>query len=208
MFDDRADAGRRLAEALRPRLAPGDMALGVPRGGVVVAAEVACVCGCELDVVVVHKIGAPGNPEYAVGAVDDAGIVLGGSEVDSAYLERAVVETRAEIERRVVAYRGTRPAPVVSGRVCAVVDDGIATGHTLLAAVESLRRRGARRIIVAAPVAAPATVTRLESVADEVVVLEAPDDFAAVGQFYRRFDQTTDREVVALLEEAWAGLET
>lgn len=206
VFIDRRDAGRRLAEELRGRVPADAIVLAVPRGGVVVGAEVAGRLGLDLDLVVVRKIGAPGNPEYAIGAVDEDGNVIGGHGVyaDESYVARAAEQGRAEIARRLRAYRGDRPKPQVAGRTVVVTDDGIATGMTLLAAVESLKRRGAARIVVAAPVASPSAVREVARVADEVVVLDAPPDFYAVGQFYRDFDQTSDAEVVQLLQEAWS----
>ena len=205
MFTDRREAGQDLAEVLRGRVEADALVLGVPRGGVVVAAEVARELGLELDVVVVRKIGAPGNPEYAIGAVDEDGEVIGGAEAaaDPAYVRRAAEEGRAEIGRRLAAYRHDRPRARIAGREVVIVDDGIATGMTLRAAVESLRRRGAARVVIAAPVAAPESVRMLREVADEVMVLETPSRFWAVGQHYRRFEQTTDAEVIGLLQDAW-----
>ncbi len=204
MFADREAAGRRLAAALKGSVDEGTLVLGVPRGGVVVAAEVARELGLPLDVVVVRKIGAPGNPEYAIGAVDEQGTIIGAQSwaADAAYLERAAREGRQEIERRLRAYRGDSAPVEVAGRTVVVVDDGIATGLTLLAAIESLRRRGAARIVVAAPVSSTDAAQRIAAGADELVVLETPASFYAVGQFYSRFNQTEDAEVIALLEEA------
>lgn len=204
MFIDRTEAGERLADALAGRVRKGALVLGVPRGGVVVAAEVARALALDLDVVVVRKIGAPGSPEYAIGAVDEDGNVIGASRwtLDDGYLERAAVAGRAEIARRLATYRGDRPPRAIVDRDVVVVDDGIATGMTLLAAVESLRRRGARSITVAAPVASPRAVRDLQRVADDVIVLESPQGFSAVGQFYRHFGQTPDAEVVRVLAEA------
>jgi len=206
VFDDRAEAGRRLAAALVGRVRPEALVLGVPRGGVVVAAEVARALKLDLDVIVVRKIGAPGNPEYAVGAVDEDGHVIGGRDprVSEEYLEQAARTGREEIARRLSLYRGERPAPRIAGRDLIVVDDGIATGRTLLAALDSLRRRDAGSIMVAAPVASPDAAERIEDVADEFVALAAPKGFSAVGQFYREFGQTSDAEVVAILRQAWA----
>ncbi|MHB1324569.1 MAG: phosphoribosyltransferase [Coriobacteriia bacterium] len=201
MFTDRVQAGRVLAETLRGRVGPDALVLGVPRGGVVVAAEVAHILGLELDVLVVRKIGAPGNPEYAVGAVDEEGHVVGGRSgiVSRSYLEEAAREGREEIARRLRTFRRDRPPLDVAGREVVLVDDGIATGLTLLAALESLRRRRAARIVVATPVAAPDAANRLTATADDFVALEVPTGFAAVGQFYREFDQTTDAEVIEIL---------
>lgn len=201
MFADRTQAGRRLAAALSGRIPAGALVLGVPRGGVVVAAEVARTLGLELDVVVVRKIGAPGNPEYAVGAVDEQGAVIDGHSgvVSARYLQDAARAGREEIARRLHAYRGGRPPLAVVGRELVVVDDGIATGMTLLAALESLKRRGAARIVVATPVAAPDAAQRIGAAADEFFALDVPRHFSAVGQFYADFSQTSDTEVAELL---------
>ena len=206
VFADRTEAGRRLASALEGHLGPGALVLGVPRGGVVVAAEVARALTLELDAVIVRKIGAPGQPEYAIGAIDEDGRVIGvrPGMADEVYLRRAAEEGRAEIARRLAAYRGERPRPRTTGREVVIVDDGIATGFTVKAAVESIRHRGAVRVVIAAPVAPPGAVEDMSRVADEVVVLDEPYGFRAVGQFYRDFDQTTDAEVVRLLAEAWS----
>lgn len=204
MFGDRVEAGRRLAVALAGSVRPGTLVLGVPRGGVVVAAEVARAFRLDLDVIVVRKIGAPGNPEYAIGAVDEDGRVIGDhAGADPVYVEQAAHAGRAEIARRLAAYRGDRPPPRVGGRHLVIVDDGMATGLTLVAALESLRHRGAGRITVAVPVVAPDAAGRITTVADEFVALEIPRGFSAVGQFYRDFGQTSDAEVIALLQEAW-----
>lgn len=207
MFRDRSEAGRRLAASLKGSVGADALVVGVPRGGVVVAAEVARELDLELDVVVVRKIGAPGNPEYAVGSVDEDGRIIGGHNgmASAAYLERAAEAGREEIARRLRAYRGGRPPASVRGRTVVVVDDGIATGMTLLAALESLRRRGASHIVVATPVAAPDAAERVAAKADELLALEIPHGFAAVGQFYGDFRQTGDAEVVDLLQSAIRG---
>lgn len=204
MFTDRTEAGLALAAALEGRVPADALVLGVPRGGVVVAAEVARALSLELDIVVVRKIGAPGNPEYAIGAVDEDGNVIGGRwGGDAAYVAEAAQRGRAEIARRLAAYRGDRAQPRIAGRTVLLVDDGIATGMTLLAAIASLRLRGAARIVVAAPVASPQAADDIAREADESVILDAPRGFYAVGQFYRTFGQTSDAEVVRLLNEAW-----
>lgn len=208
MFADRIDAGRQLARALaRFAGVPDAVVLGVPRGGVVVAAEVARALRLPLDVVVASKIGAPGNPEFAVGAVAPDGFVTVNARSGYAAGELAELAGPAheKVARRLEAFRGGREQMPVAGRTALVVDDGIATGLTLRAAVEYLRRQGADRIIVAAPVSAADSKKMLEQVADEVVSLEVPREFLAVGQFYRVFDQTEDAEVVRLLAEARGG---
>lgn len=205
MFLNRVDAGQRLAGALSAYDRNADaVVLGIPRGGVVVAAEVAKTLGLPLDIVVASKIGAPGNPEYAVGAVDADGEVLASSQtpVSDAYLQEAADDRRAEVVRRLQAYRGERAPIDVRGRTVLVVDDGIATGLTARAAVHYLRRHGAGRVVVAAPVMPPGVAAGLGAEADELIALATPWDFSAVGQFYAEFGQTKDAEVVALLEDA------
>lgn len=205
MFADRTDAGRQLAQALaRFADAADTVVLGVPRGGVVVAAKVASALRLPLDVVVASKVGAPGNPEYAAGAVAPDGIVTpnerGGFAADD--LTDLARPVHAKIARRLEAFRGGRSELDVSGKTAIVIDDGIATGLTMRAAVEYLRRRGASRVMVAVPVAPQDSKRMLEDSADEVIALDTPRDFWAVGQFYGHFDQTDDAEVVALLGRA------
>ena len=206
MFADRIDAGRKLARSLA-RFAgdPCALVLGVPRGGVVVAAEVAEGLGLPLDVVIASKIGAPGNPEFAAGAVAPDGIVTpnerAGFSVED--ISRASEDVHRLIERRLEAFRAGRPPLVLAERTAIVVDDGIATGLTMRAAVAYLRRQHAARVVVAAPVMARDAKRAFESLADEVVALQAPADFWAVGQFYADFGQTPDAEVVRLLAEQY-----
>jgi len=204
VFRDRTEAGRLLAEALRAyRDDATAVVLGVPRGGVIVAAEVARAFGSPLDVVMASKLGAPGNPEYAVGAIDEDGTIIASQSVSvsTEYLEAAALERHAEIMRRVAVYRGGRPSVDVTGRTAIVVDDGIATGLTVRAAVSFLKRHGAARIVVCAPVMPPGTKAELGQIADDVVALEIPQGFSAVGQFYADFTQTSDAEVVAALSD-------
>ena len=204
-FKDRREAGRRLA----PRVADLDLTdpvvLGLPRGGVPVAAEVAAHLGASLDVVVVRKVGAPGNPEYGLGAVGEGGVeILQESSMRQVGVERSdlvptIERERRELESRLRRWRGHGEQLSVAGRTVVVVDDGIATGVTAAAAVEVLRRLGASRVVLAVPVAPPEGVHRLRRIVDDLVVLATPRDFMAVGSFYRDFRQVTDDEVTRLL---------
>jgi putative phosphoribosyl transferase len=202
IFADRIDAGDRLAKGLAHLAGSDCVVLAIPRGGVIVGEVIARELGAPLDVVVPRKIGAPGNPELAIGAVAPGIRVLdprmvGALGVTDRYLEREIAEQEAEIERRQRAYRGGRPPQPVEGRVAIVVDDGVATGSTAVAALRWARARGAERVVLAVPVAPPQSLERLRAEADEVVVLETPQPFLAVGEWYRDFDQTTDEQVVS-----------
>lgn len=204
IFADRIDAGERLAKGLAHLAGSECVVLAIPRGGVIVGEVIARELGAPLDVVVPRKIGAPGNPELAIGAVAPGIRVLdprmvGALGVTDRYLDREIAEQEAEIERRQRAYRGGRPPQPVKGRVAIVVDDGVATGSTAVAALRWARARGAERVVLAVPVAPPQSLERLRAEADEVVVLETPQPFLAVGEWYRDFDQTTDEEVVSAL---------
>ena len=202
MFADRIDAGQQLATALAGYAsAPATIVLGIPRGGVVVAAQVAERLGLPLDIVFAAKVGAPGNAEYAVGAVTADGQLLANPEagLDEANLERAAGPAREKIARQLTSLRGVRPPLQVSGMTAIVVDDGLATGLTARAAVAYLRRQSAARIVLAVPVAAGASAAVLRREVDELVAVEIPYSFHAVGQFYARFPQTDDAEVRGLL---------
>ena len=204
MFRDRNDAGRQLAEVLAERNDLADaVVLGIPRGGVIVAAEVAGRLGLPLDVVITSKIGAPGNPEYAVGAVDPDGVVTAGARTgySATELEHLGRPVKERIAARLEVYRAGQPEVGVAGRTVVVCDDGIATGLTVVAAYEYLRRLGASKVIVATPVSAPDSAARLREMGADVVAVEEPGFFSAVGQFYRRFGQTSDDEVLAALAE-------
>lgn len=210
-FADRAAAGRLLADALRSRLTADRLALavilGIPRGGVVVAAAVASTLGCPLDVVVARKIGAPGHEELAVGAATADGTILlepwaGRAGADEAYLATAGPRTVEAARAREALFRAGRDATPLTGRIAVVVDDGIATGATMAAALMATRARGALRTVAAAPVGAAESVEQLARGADETVVLALPEPFFAVGEWYRHFPQTEDAEVLALLEAA------
>jgi predicted phosphoribosyltransferase len=210
-FEGRRDAGRRLADALSAYRESDPLILGVPRGGVIVAAEVAGALGAELDVVLARKLRAPGNPELAVGAVGETGPPALNPRVAAAYgigpreIERIVRGVRAEIERRAAAYRRARPEIDRAGRTVIVVDDGTATGATVRAAVEVTRPREPAKIVVGLPVGPPEVLEDLADLADEVVALGAPHSFNAVGAFYMDFSETSDEEVVAVLERCRGG---
>jgi putative phosphoribosyl transferase len=206
VFADRRDAGRRLAAALVHLRDRRPVVLAVPRGGVVVGREVADALHAPIDVIVPRKLRAPFNPELAIGAVAEGGAVFVDEEtgrgVASTYLEREIVGQRSEIARRVQAYRAGRSLPPLEGTTAIVVDDGIATGATMVAALRAVRALSPARLVAAVPVAPPEGVARLSREADEVVCLVAPDLFHAVGQFYSDFRQVEDDEVLGLLSNA------
>ncbi|MGH2855424.1 MAG: phosphoribosyltransferase [Solirubrobacteraceae bacterium] len=220
-FADRRDAGRRLAHLLEFLRPEHPAVFGIPRGGVPVAAEVASALGAPLDVVVVRKIGAPMNPEFGIGAVAEEGVGVVGEEVVRALgigpdeFQRRISRAEEELAERLARYRGpagprpgppARPPLSVEGRTAIVVDDGLATGHTAQAAARSLRERGAARVILAVPVAAPSSVAALGEEVDEVVCVELPPNLWAIGLWYEDFAPTSDGEVTALLDEAAARM--
>jgi len=207
-FHDRRDAGRQLAEALKFLKGRKDVViLGIPRGGVVVAHEVAKALDLPLDVYITRKIGAPYNPEFALGAVASDGtrvldeLVVQQLHVSQDYIEAETARQKEEIDRRLAEYRGDRPPLELEGKTVVLVDDGVATGSTTLAAIRALKRRAPAKLILAIPVGPPDTVARLSREVDQVVCLDTPEPFWAVGRFYTIFDQTTDAEVVELLRE-------
>lgn len=210
-FADRADAGRQLATALQGYRGRDAVVLGLPRGGVPVAYEVATALGAPLDVLVVRKLGVPYQPELAFGAIGEGGVRvlndavlrrIGLTETDIATVEDA---ERAELRRRVAAYRGGRPGTPLAGRVALIVDDGFATGATARAAALVARAQGAETVVLAAPIGAPDTVAGLREVADDVVCPGMRRGFEAVGQGYDEFSQTSDEQVCALLAAARPG---
>ena len=211
-FRDRFDAGRRLGEALAESVGREDvLVLGLPRGGIPVAYEVARRLAAPLDVFLVRKLGMPGHEELAMGAIASGGVrvlndeVVHGLGVSADVIEAVADVERAELERRERVYRGARPPPAVMGRTVVLVDDGFATGSTMRAAARALRVKRPARLILAAPVGAPDTCASLRMEADEVVCLIVPSAFRAVGLWYDDFDQTSDDEVRSLLERARAG---
>lgn len=210
-FADRTAAGRALADALAGRRFRRPVVCALPRGGVPVGREVARRLDAPLDVLVVRKVGAPTNPEYALGALGEGGVevvhdrALRRAGLTRADLAPAIARERDELDRRVATYRRVLDAVDVADRDVLVVDDGVATGASVAAAASVLRARGARRVIVAVPVAAPTTVARLREQVDEVVAVRTPEHFRAVGTAYEVFDQVQDAEVVRLLEDASEG---
>jgi putative phosphoribosyl transferase len=204
-FADRAEAGRRLAPLLQHLRPDRPLVLGLPRGGVPVAAEVAAALGADLDVLVVRKLGVPGHEELAMGAIASGGLrALNHDVLDRLRLPPAAVDQATEAEGAVLArrerdYRGDRPPPVLEGRTVILVDDGLATGATMRVAVTAARTAGAARVVVAVPVGPPSSCDELRAEADEVVCLRAPPSFVAVGAWYDDFSETADAEVRALL---------
>jgi putative phosphoribosyl transferase len=208
MLQDRQEAGERLAARLLGYRDQHPVVLALPRGGVPVADEIARRLGVPLDVLIVRKVGAPSNPEYGLGAlVEDGTRYLDEDRVRAAGytlrdLEPTIAEELEEIRRRARAYRGDRPRPDLRDRVVILVDDGVATGGTLRAAIRSVRSQHPRRVVVALGVSPRDTLRQLEREADEVVAVLVPDLFFAVGQWYRRFDQVSDEEVERRLARA------
>lgn len=206
MFRDREDAGSRLADALESLKGERDVVvLAIPRGGIVVAKEIAASLDAPLDLIVVRKIGAPSNPEYAIGAVSQDGDpvldlpAVRSLGISERYLSEQAAKESAEVRRRLKEYRGDSPYPALEGKTVVIVDDGMATGETALAAVLSAKKRGAARVVMAVPVASREAVGRVAAAADRVVCLETPSSFYAVGEFYGDFPQVSDEAVKAVL---------
>lgn len=209
MFQDRRDAGRRLARLLAEEVkgtAGPLLVVGLARGGLPVAAEVADALKAPLDVLIARKLGVPWQPELGVGAIAEGGprilnealiVEIG---LDPASIDDVTRREQQELERRVRRYRGERSPIPVAGQTVIVVDDGLATGYTARAAIAALRARGAARVILAVPVAPSDTVTALGEAADRLVVVEQPETFMAIGEFYGDFSQVSDEEVIAILE--------
>ncbi|MFJ6771038.1 phosphoribosyltransferase family protein [Kitasatospora sp. NPDC091257] len=207
-FADRTEAGRRLAARLGHLAGPDTVIVALPRGGVPVAAEVAAVLGAPLDICVIRKLGVPYQPELGMGAIGEGGVrvlndqVIRFSAVTDEQLAEVERRERAELARRARRYRGDRPPADLRGRTVVVVDDGIATGSTARAACRIVRERGAARVVLAVPVAPADWAERLDEVADEMVCVDTPSPFYAIGEFYADFTQTGDEEVLRLLTEA------
>ena len=205
IFQDRLDAGRRLATRLNYLRGQDVVVLGLPRGGVPVAHEVAKELGVPLDVIVVRKLGVPSQPELAMGAVSEGGVLVTNDEIvriaKITPQEFALIATREreEVEKRAKRLRGDRPQVSLNGRIALIVDDGIATGSSAQAACKVARAQGAAKVLLAAPVASANAVGLLSNDADEVICLQIPNPFFAVGEWYQDFSATTDEEVADLL---------
>jgi len=198
------DAGKRLAAALTSFKSKDAIVLVIPRGGIVVGFEIAKAIGAPLDIIVPRKIGAPDNPELAIGAVAEDGTTILNERlvadlgVSEDFIKNESERQRAEIERRLASYRNDVPYPSLKNRVVIIVDDGIATGYTMKAALASVRKKGAKSVVIAIPVGPPSTIKELERVTDHVICLYTPEEFYAIGEFYEDFSQTTDEEVKRL----------
>jgi putative phosphoribosyl transferase len=215
LFSDRREAGRVLASKLRHYAGRPDLVvLALPRGGVPVAFEIAEALDAPLEIFLVRKLGMPGHPEFAIGALASGGVRVLNDEavnwyqVSDSAIEQVARQEQAELERRERDYRQGRPLPDLSNRVVMLVDDGLATGSTMRAAVQAVRQLGPARVVVAVPVGAPSTCDGFRTIADEIVCARTPEPFSAVGQWYRNFSQTTDDEVRALLAEHAAHSQT
>jgi putative phosphoribosyl transferase len=211
LFRNREDAGKKLAGALKEFIGKDVVVLGIPRGGVVVANEVAKALGAPLDIVVTRKIEAPGEPEYALGAVTQEGeVIMDRQAAESlgaspAYLDDQIRKKKEEVRERMERLRGDKPYPLLEGKIVVIVDDGIATGSSVSAAVMSVRRRKPKEVVVAVPVAPADAVEMLAEEGARVVCLETPGPFLAIGEFYGDFDQVEDSEVKRILNENSAG---
>jgi putative phosphoribosyl transferase len=214
LFKDRRDAGKQLAQELSARAGRSDViVLALPRGGVPVAYEVARALNAPLDIFIVRKLGLPGHEELAIGAIASGGMrvlnhdIVQGLKIPQTMIDTVTRQELQELERRERAYRGDRPPPEVRGRTVILIDDGLATGASMRAAVAALRAQNPARIVVAVPTAAPETCEALRPEVDEIVCATTPEPFYGVGRWYEDFSQTTDEEVRALLEEATRQLQ-
>jgi putative phosphoribosyl transferase len=209
LFKDRKEAGEKLGEALADQKGAHALVLAIPRGGVIVGREVAAALDADLDVVIAKKLGAPGEPELALGAVGEDGATIldarlvGETGARSEYIDSETARESAEIARRKGKFREGRPAASITGRPVILIDDGVATGSTMLAAVSYVLSKGPAEVTVAVPVAAEESLAKIAREVDRVVCLSTPTPFLAIGQFYSDFGQVEDDEVVRILREAW-----
>ena len=206
-FANRVDAGKRLTSELKNNVGKNAIVLAIPRGGVVVGYEIAKALNLPLDVIIPRKIGAPDNPELAIGAMTQDGTIILDQNlvsyigVSKDYIKEESERQKKEIERRLKLYRGNEPYPKMQSKDVIIVDDGIATGSTMKAALASVKNRGAKTVTIAVPVGPPSTIKELKKQADKVVCPYTPEYFQAIGQFYVDFEQTTDEEVIQLLKQ-------
>ena len=207
-FKNRADAGQKLAKILgKYQKAANTVVIALPRGGVVVGFEVAKILNLPLDIVVPRKIGAPGNPEFAIGAITETGegifdeTTIAAYDITKSYLEHEVAKEKAEAERRLKLYRGSRLPLDLKNKTVIIADDGLATGLTMRAAIKTIKKMNAAKIVVAIPITPPDTAELIKKEIDEIIYLDAPPFFGAVGAFYEEFGQTTDEEVIDLLKK-------
>ncbi|PIU33150.1 phosphoribosyl transferase [Candidatus Woesebacteria bacterium CG_4_10_14_0_2_um_filter_39_14] len=210
IFPNRFEAGKKLASKLLTTLdlTPNSslVVLAIPRGGVIIGSQLSSVLKCPLEVIMTKKIGAPGNPELAIGAVGPIGepvideTLAARLGADENYLKSKILNLKSELANRFREYRGDKPTLDLKNKVVVITDDGVATGSTMKAAIEIIRQESPQKIIVAVPVIAKDTLKEIENLADEVIYLKAPDLFFAVGQFYQDFKQVTDEEVKELLK--------
>jgi putative phosphoribosyl transferase len=210
VFTDRVEAGRMLAQRLKAYANRKDVTvLGIPRGGVPVAFEIAEALGAQLDVFVARKLGVPGQEELAFGAIASGGVrvfdleIVGALGISNFDIEEVTARERKELERRERLYRGARAPLDIRGRTAILVDDGIATGSSIRAAISALRHLHPARLVVAAPVAPRSTCARLQQEVDDLVCVDMPKSFRAIGEFYEDFSQVTDQEVIDLLRRSW-----
>ena len=208
-FLDRREAGKELAQLLlKFKEQPDGIVLALPRGGVPVGYEVTLALNVPLDVFIVRKLGLPGQEELAIGAIASGGIrilnetIIHALKIDQTVIDRVTQQETQELERREIQYRGNHPLPEIENRTIILIDDGLATGASMLAAVHALRRQRPKKIIIAVPAAAPQAINLLRPEADEIVFVIAPDPFEGVGKWYEDFAQTTDDEVRSLLDDA------
>ncbi|MHC4270141.1 MAG: phosphoribosyltransferase [Planctomycetota bacterium] len=207
MFQDRKEAGRKLADRLvKYTDEKGVIILALPRGGVAVGAEIAKKIGAPLDVIITRKIRFPGEPEFAIGAIAENGKVALNDQIVKRYditqsfLDEEICIQKAEIERRLDTYRGGKKLTFIKDKTVILVDDGVATGFTIIAAINALKEEGIKKLIVAVPVSPQDTFLKLKSLVDEIICLEIPEDFLAIGEFYYEFKQLTDEEVMQLIQ--------
>ncbi|HUS59212.1 MAG TPA: phosphoribosyltransferase [Planctomycetota bacterium] len=207
VFRNRVEAGRLLAEQLADLAEPGCVVMAIPRGGVVVGAEIAAKLRCDLDVIIVRKLGAPHNPELAIGSIMEGaekpylnGEIIAGLGVSADYISHETDRQRAEAERRAELYRAGKPRSDIKGRTVFLTDDGVATGATMFSSIRGVKLAGAGKVLVALPVGPRETIDELSEEVDYLVCLSTPAFFGAVGRFYEDFSQTTDEEVVEILK--------